>query len=103
MPNPFITAPFRPFGDGVVIPATVGTNRAALPRAMGQSVVVSNPIAGSLAFIKLGSSTVTAATTDAVILPGTTRIFSALEADTHIAVVLDTGAGNIYVSVGDGI
>ena len=97
------TEPFRQFGAGNVISASTTSARAALVRAADQNVVVSNPISGSVCFVNFGNSANVAVNTDAPVLSGQTRIFSVPLTATHVAVLLDTGSGTVYVQCGDGI
>ncbi len=99
-----ITDPWRQVGAGNVISASTSSARAALARSATQNnVVVTNPTSGSVCFVNFGDSSNVAINTDAPVLPGTYRIFGVPAAATHVAVLLDTGSGTIYVSCGDGI
>lgn len=103
MSNPFMTAPFKQFGNANVISASTTAASATLARAKDQTVVVSNPISGSVCFVKFGAAGVVATNAATAVLPGHSRIFTVLEAETTISVILDTGTGTIYASCGDGI
>lgn len=100
--SPYSSNPFRQFGANTTISASSTTARGALSRAMDQSVVVSNPISGSVAFVRFGADDVEATAADFPVLPGQQVILEVPASATHAAVILDTGTGNVYFSAGDG-
>lgn len=93
--------PFSPIGGTVNVSATTSSSRVALTLG-GNSLVVYNS-AASIAFVKLGSSTVDAATATSVpIAAGSTRVF-ALGSETHAAAILASGTGTVYFTTGNGV
>lgn len=82
-------------GATAAIALPAGTN----PRQVMITLAGTNP---AIAFIKFGSSSVTAsATADTPVLPNTQVIFSVPAGATHVAVV--GTAGTIYITAGNGI
>lgn len=94
-------APFTP--GGTVSRAVTGTtaNVALSKGGRDQQVMVSSLAANAIAFIKFGSSTVEAATTDTPILPGTQRIFTIGPDVTHMAAI-GTNSTTLYATTGAG-
>lgn len=95
----------------VRIDASTTTKRVALP-ANGKHVRIFNNTS-SLAWVNLGSSTVTAAIPAAdtagpgfPVAPNSVELFredpSTANATTHVAVILATGTGIVNVTVGEG-
>jgi hypothetical protein len=100
--SPFYSAPFRQFGGNEAISASTTTARAALDRAKDQTAVVSNSISGSVAFVRFGDDAVEATAADFPVLPGQQRVLDIPARATHVAVILNTGTGTVYVTIGDG-
>lgn len=98
--NPHHSAPFAPFGT-LTQAATTSSAGAALPRAKDQTCVIYNATAG-IAFCKVGAGAQTATAADYPVPAGGHRTIQLRESDTHAAVILSTGTGNVYFSVGDG-
>jgi len=105
MSSAYVTSPFLPFGSPVAIAATTASTANALPRAKDQTVVISNPVGNGTVFALLGvSSTIAASSANCVpVVAGRQALVQALAAQTHIAVALSSGTGNVWVNVGDGV
>ncbi len=95
----------------VRVDASTTSKRVAMP-ADGRHVRIHNNTA-SLAWVNMGTSTVTAAIPAAdtagpgfPVAPGTVELFredpSSAAPTTHIAVILQTGTGFVNVTVGEG-
>lgn len=104
MSNPYVTSPFLQFGAQIAAGPSTASTSNLLPRSsMEQVAVVSNPSANGTAFVKFGTSTEVASTTNGcAVLAGAQRMFSILPSFTSVAVALSSGTGTVYVSVGDG-
>lgn len=100
--NPFHSIPFRQYGNAAVVAASTSSATAALARSADQSVVVTNPHATSVAFVKFGAGAQTATNADFAVPPQRQAILSIPAEATHVGVLLDAATSNIYVSVGDG-
>jgi hypothetical protein len=101
----YSTLPFLPYGSPVAIAATTASTANALPRAKDQTVVISNPVGNGTVFALLGiSSTIAASSANCVpVTAGRQGIIQALQAQTHIAIALSSGTGNVWVNCGDGV
>lgn len=77
------------------ISASTTSARAAYPVPNTQFVRVLNDGAG-IAFVASGDSTVTATTSNMFIHGNKSTIFEKNVNDTHMAVILATGTGNVY-------
>jgi hypothetical protein len=86
----------------VTIAASTTTANATLPTG-GDTLVVTNPTA-ALAWVAVGGGTPGAAVAGVgyPILPGAVRAIGAGVFASWIAVILNTGAGSIYVETGTG-
>ncbi len=92
--------PFRPAGT-VGVAASTATSTAVLAGG-GHAVLVYNE-AGATAFFKLGaSSTLTATIADTPVPPGTRMLVDAGPFVKQAAVVLSSGTGTVYFTLGDG-
>jgi len=63
--------------------------------------MISSLSANAVAFLKFGTSAVTAAVTDTPILPGTVQVFTIPIDVTHVAAI-GTTATTLYFTVGEG-
>lgn len=101
-------AAFSSLGGAVIIAATVASGNAALPGVGGDSIFVYNA-AAAVAHFRVGpSASISAAVaTDQEIPPGSTQIFTmpisvpGAVVDT-VAVILESGTGNVQFQRGSG-
>lgn len=94
------TQPFRPAGSVAVAASTTASN-AALAGG-GQAVLVYNA-STAIAFFRLGgASALTATIADTPVPPGGRMLVDAGPFVTNAAVVLSTGTGTVYFTLGDG-
>ena len=93
--------PFTP-GATATLAVTTSTGNVSLGRKGGDQMRVCNIAGGQIAFVKFGTSAVTAAVTDLPILPGTAEIFSVPRDATHVAAITSTSTATLYVTSGDG-
>lgn len=102
--------PFTPQASGTVNLSVTGTTgNVALPRTgasglyNGAQIMVTSAPAGTIAFIKFGtSSSVTAvAATDTPILPGSIMVFT-IASDTTYVAAIGTSGTTLYFSSGQG-
>lgn len=92
--------PFTP--NSTVSRAVTGASaNVALPSTQGNQIMVTSASGNSIAFIKFGSSSVTAALTDTPILPGTVQVFTVQDSMTTVAAIGTTGT-TLYFTSGDG-
>ena len=91
--------PFQP-SYTISISASTVTANANLP-AGGTSVLVTNA-ASDYAFVRLGSAGVLATPNDTPVPAGARLLLHAPEAVTAISLVLNSGAGTVFVSRGTG-
>lgn len=92
--------PFRPAGTVAVAASTTAANAALV--GGGQAVLVYNASAG-VAFFRLGgASALSAGTTDTPVPPGSRMLVDAGPFVNHAAVVLSSGTGTVYFTLGDG-
>lgn len=93
--------PFSP-GPTVTLAVTTTTGRVALT-GTGPSLEVQNAGAVTM-FVKLGSSSVTAAVTDYPILPGQSKVIGVdVSTQTHIAAITASSTATLYATTGQGI
>lgn len=95
--------PFSSIGNCVAVSASGTTGSAALPGSseVACTVRVYNA-AATVAFFKTGASDVTAATTDTFVAPGAIETFTIPIGHTHVAVILASSTGTVYVQRGSG-
>lgn len=95
---------FRPFSNTSISLANTSANASlGTIQPMGRQIMVTSPSANPLCFIKLGSGASLAATTsDTPILPGTVQTFGVIDVDDHIAAIVASGTGTLYITIGDG-
>jgi hypothetical protein len=93
-------SPFRATGT---VGIAAGTSSVAAPLAGGgETVVVTNPTS-ALAYVRFGSDSGIAATSqDMPVLPGGRVILSINSLITHAAAVLASGSGTVLLTRGDG-
>lgn len=93
--------PFTPGPTGTFTAGASSTNRLAFAGG-GTSLLVTN--AGTIAaFIKPGSASVEATTTDWLVAPGASRFFTVAGSDTHVAATTgQVTTATVYVQRGDG-
>ncbi len=94
----------EPFSAGTTVSRTVTNSTASV--ALGktgvpQTIMVTSPSGGNIAFIKFGDSTVTALTTDTPILPGAIMVFSITAEATHVAAI-GSATTTLYFTSGHG-
>lgn len=96
---------FRPVGT-VTIAGTTTSANAALPVAAANGVRpqvrLGHAIAGTVAFVAFGGSTVAATTADTPLFAEYPDIFTVPDNCTHLAVILSTGTGNVFATSGFG-
>lgn len=93
-------SPFRPTGTVGIAASAVSSNTLLV--GGGDTVVVTNT-SSALGYIRFGSdSSVTAATTDMPVLPGSRLILSVNSLITYAAAITPSGSGTILFSRGDG-
>lgn len=91
---------FTPTGSSIVLSGTTISSNAILPTT-GGSVRVYN--SGSvIVFVKFGSSTVEATSSNSFIAPGATEVFSVPQGVTHVAGITASSTASIYVERGEG-
>lgn len=95
---------FKP--SGTTVNATVAASSAAL--ALGVTIdptmtlrLVAPASNAGLVFVRFGTSTVTATTSNMPIAPGATEVFYPGSGVTHVATI-GTANDKLYVSVGEG-
>lgn len=96
--------PFTPVSAGTVNLAVTGTTaRVALAKTgIPQTVMVTSPSGGNIAFIEFGDVTATAvAATGTPILPGAILIFTVAPTVTHMAAI-GSATTTLYVTCGHG-
>jgi len=94
------TQPFRPAGTASIV-ATTTANKVALVGG-GNAVLIYNASA-STAFFRLGGAgTLTAAATDTPVPAGVRMLVGAGPFVSFAAVLLASGSGTVYFTVGDG-
>jgi hypothetical protein len=100
----YVTSPFLPFGAPVASALTTASTNNELARAKDQVLLVTNAGGNGTLFVRLSTtSTMSASSADCVpVTAGSQRLFSVLEAHTHIAMALSSGTGNAWVNCGDG-
>jgi len=93
----------NPFTPGATVSRAVTGSSAsvALGAGGGLQVMVTSAAGNTIAFIKFGTSSVTAAVTDTPILPGTVQVFTIATTVTHVAAI-GTTATTLYFTTGDG-
>ena len=95
--------PFSPCGDTSSVTAgTTGNDRAAI--AAGGKVARVYNAGAAVAYIKFGNSAVTAAlATGLPVAPGSVELFSIAPNTTHMAAIVASGTGVVFVTPGGGI
>jgi hypothetical protein len=94
------TQPFRPAGTAT-LPAST-TSASVLLAGGGTTVLVYNATAATV-FFRLGASaSLSAAATDTPVPPGQRMLVDGGPFVSYAAVVLSSGAGNVYFTLGDG-
>ncbi len=91
-----------PFTPGATVSRTVTSSTANVALGTGgDQVMISSAAGGNIAFVKFGDSTVTAATTDTPILPGTVQVYTIPPGATYIAAI-GSATTTLYITRGDG-
>lgn len=93
--------PFTPAGT-VTISVSSSNVTTALSKATN-AVMISAPAGGAVAFIKFGTSSVTAAVTDTPILPGSVQTFSVAPQVTHVGAITASSTQTLYATSGEGV
>jgi hypothetical protein len=94
------TQPFRPAGTASV--AASGSSAAVHLAGGGHAVLVYNA-SGAAAFFRLGAATgLTASLTDTPVPPGARMLVDGGPFVSYAAVILSSGTGNVYFTLGDG-
>jgi hypothetical protein len=92
--------PFRPAGT---VAAAASTTAANVPLSGGGAALLIYNAAASTAFFRLGgASGLTVGTTDTPVPAGSRMLVDAGPFVNHAAVVLGSGAGTVYFTLGDG-
>lgn len=94
----------EPFAAGGTVSRTVtsSTARVALSKTGSpQTVMVTSPSGGNIAFINFGDVTVTAAVTDTPVLPGAIMVFS-VGADVTNVAAIGSATTTLYFTCGHG-
>ncbi len=74
-----------------------------VPTTASAQVRIASEAGGAVSFIKFGKdSSVTAATTDMPILPGTVEVFTRPPDSNYMAAITASGTATLYVTVGAG-
>jgi len=95
--------PFSP-ADTATLAVTETTASVALPAGAGDQIMITSAPSGSLAFIRVGDSTVVATEANGTpILPTAAYIFTIDPNATHVAGIAATGnTATLYVTRGNG-
>lgn len=105
MPQRALGQNFSPFNNYIVAATTSSTNQVVVQPTLGQKcrdLTISNNSTG-VAYIAWGQTTQTATSSNFAVLPGAIMtIDMGLNPVTNIAVLLATGSGNVYLSIGIG-
>ena len=95
-----------PFGAGATYSLSVSNSTASvqvnLNATAQQQVRVVSIATNPTVFIKFGGASVTAATSDMPILPGTVEVFTIGVAATYIAAITSSASGTLYITAGYG-
>lgn len=97
-------ANINPFTPAGTVSQAVTSSSATVALSKGgvsQTVMVTSPAGGNIAFIKFGASTVTAALTDTPVLPGAILIFTIGNDVTHAAAI-GSATTTLYFTNGQG-
>ncbi len=94
------TQPFRPSGTVSAAASTTPTNIAL--NGGGTAALVYNATPATAFFRLAGANGAAASTADTPVPPGARMLVSAGPFVTHATVVLSTGTGTVYFSLGDG-
>lgn len=78
------------------ISVSTTTARSAYPEGSELKFIVHN-VGSAAIFVKSGSSTVEAVTTDAVVPPNTSREFVRKAEETHLAAITASGTATAYI------
>ncbi len=94
------TQPFRPAGT---VTAAVTTRGSQIALAGGGNAVLVYNASASIAFFRLGGATGLGVTlNDTPVPPGTRMLVGAGPFVSYAAVMLSSGTGNVYFTLGDG-
>lgn len=94
----------EPFSAGGTVSRTVTSSTANVALAKTgspQTVMVTSPSGGNIAFIKFGDANVTAAITDTPILPGAIMVLSVNAEATNVAAI-GSATTTLYFTSGHG-
>lgn len=101
--------PFNP-ADNATVTISAGASsqsQAIKKRPTGKFQVRIHNAAATLCFYRFGDSTVTAANTDVPLPAGAVEVVTVenrdASAETHMAVILASGSGSVYVTTGAGL
>ena len=96
---------FTPYGNYAISATTSSTNQAVTQPSSGtgaRDLYIYNPNAG-IAFVAYGTTSQTANTTTSfAVPPGAAMIIDMDVFATNVAVIMSTGSGTVYISVGTG-
>jgi hypothetical protein len=99
-------APFSSYGNNVAVAASVASASGTLPgydaTRFSETVRVYNATASAAYFRFSPTVSPTAVATDTFIAPGSTEVFSLPPDTQYVAVILDSGTGNVYFQRGGG-
>lgn len=105
MPQHVRNQNFSPFGNYAISATTSSTNQAVTQPTLGsiaRDLYIYNPTSG-IAFVAYGLTSQTASTTTSfAVPPGAAIIIDTDIATTNVAVILSTGSGTVYISIGVG-
>ena len=93
---------FQPFTPGANFSISVTTSSARVNVAgAGNTLRLAN-VASTECFVKLGDSTVTAATTDLSMPANSTLFLAVFDSTTYVAAITASGTATLRISRGDG-
>jgi hypothetical protein len=101
--------PFHPVDDATTtIAASTASVRGAIKkRPTGEFQIRIHNAAAALAFYRIGDSTVVATNTDIPLPAGALEVVTVMDSDatpeTHVAAILASGTGSIYITSGAGL
>lgn len=100
------TVNFNPFNNYTVSASNVSADQTVVQPTDASitgatDLLISNSTA-AVAFVRWGTTTQTAVTTDFAVLPGAIVCVNTGIAVTHVGVILASGSGSVYLSIGVG-
>ena len=101
---------FSPFASYPISASTTSVNQVVsqptfsvgMPITPAQDLMVANNTSAA-AFVAWGLTAQTATSSNVAVLPGEVAIFDMGTAATNVAILLSTGTGTVYISIGAGV